>query len=105
VLNDVALRDPITGLPFGGQIETSLGLPLEMRTLAAGAIDFKSGIGPTRSCIAGFLSKQSLIDRGLSEKPAVQFFKKPITLRFGSTGFASSASSLQFAYGMRVYGD
>jgi hypothetical protein len=105
VLNDPALIDPVTGLPFGGQFNLSLSTGFEQRTLAAGATELKLSQGPSRNCIGGLVSKQSLIFMGLTEKQANQFFKNPITLRFGATGSVVSAGFLDYFYGMRVYGD
>jgi hypothetical protein len=105
VLNDPTLIDPNTGLPYGGQMVVSLSTGFERGTLAPGETDLRFSSGPTRSCIGGLVSKQSLIFQGFTEKQANQFFKNPITLRFGSTGSVQSASFLDFFYGMRIFGD
>jgi len=105
VLNDPALIDLATGVPFGGQLTVALSTGSELSTIAPNAIDVRSATGPSRNCIGGLVSKQGLIAQGLTEKQANQFFKNPITVRFGSTGSVQSASFLNFFYGMRIYGD
>jgi hypothetical protein len=104
VLNDPTLIDPVTGQPFGGRMTLPLRLTLESRTLAPGASEFRFS-PTTRSCIGGLVSKQALVDWGLSEKQANQFFKSPITLRFGSRGSTALVSFIDFSYGIRIYGD
>ena len=34
-----------------------------------------------------------------------QIFRKPITLRFGASGFTAMTDYLQYLYGIRIYGD
>ena len=104
VLNDPTLIDPITGQPYGGRMSTRLPLTIESHTVAPFSSEFRFS-PTTRSCVGGLVSKQALIAQGFTEKQATQFFKNPTTLRFGSSGFAASMSFLDFAYGIRMYGD
>jgi hypothetical protein len=60
----------------------------------------------TRSCIAGLLSRRALVaDYGLSEAQAKEFFKKPMTIRFGSRGTVAMSQYTSYFYGIRLYGD
>jgi len=105
VLDDPALIDPTTGLPFGGVLSLGLGTFADSHTLQAGESDFKS-LQMSRSCIGGFVSKRSLIEAfGLSESQATQFFKKPMTLTFGARGTLALTTFADYFYGLRLYGD
>lgn len=105
VLDDPALIDPMTGLPFGGQLTVPLSTYLESRSLAVDERAFKR-MFLTRSCIAGVISKRSLIGNyALTEAQANQFFKKPITVRLGAQGNLSLVSFANYTYGFRLYGD
>jgi hypothetical protein len=105
LLDDPALIDPTTGLPFGGVIELGLSTWNNSHTLQAGEID-NERTTQTRACIAGIMSQRSLIDTyGLTATQAKDFFKKPITLTFGSRGSVSMSIFTQYFYGFRVYGD
>jgi hypothetical protein len=105
VLDDPALLDPATGLPFNGVIESGLNVYRETFTLAAGAMDQKR-MAVSRGCNAGFISKRSLMDDyGLSETLANKFFRQPITITFGLTGSVRSADLMLLTTGVRFYGD
>lgn len=105
VLNDPTLVNPRTGAPYGGKIELSLTTYFEDKMLPAGAYESKTML-LSRNCIGGFVSKQALVQAyGLSEAQAAEFFRKPITLRFGANGSALMTDYLQYLYGIRVYGD
>lgn len=103
VLNDPSLINPVTGEPFGGFIESGANMMFDSRGLdpADGATVVPSH---TRTCIAGHLSRRSLLEQGLSEEQAREVFRKPITLRFGA-GVSVSSANAYSAYGVRVYGD
>jgi hypothetical protein len=42
---------------------------------------------------------------GLTSAQATEFFRRPITLRFGATGGGYSVEYGQYFYGMRIHGD
>lgn len=105
VLDDPALIDPATGLPYNGQLLTGLSTLSKTFTLQDGEQDFERST-ESRACIAGIISKRVLVDSyGLTEAQANQFFNKPMTLTFGSSGTSSMSIFTQYFYGFRVYGD
>jgi hypothetical protein len=105
LLDDPALIDPGTGLPFGGSIDVSLSTWNNRHTLQNGEVDTERST-QTRACIAGIISQRSLVENyGLTAAQAKEFFKKPITLTFGSRGSVSLSTFTQYFYGFRVYGD
>jgi len=105
VLDDPALIDPGTGLPFGGVLSLGLGTFTDFHTLQPAETDFKA-LQMSRSCIAGIISKRVLVDAyGLSDAQATQFFKKPMTLTFGARGTVAMTQFTNYFYGIRLYGD
>lgn len=105
LLDDPALIDPNTGLPFGGVIQLGLTTWSSTHTLQAGEIDNERST-QSRACIAGIISQRALVDNyGLTATQAKDFFKKPITLTFGSRGSVALSTFTQYFYGFRVYGD
>jgi hypothetical protein len=105
VLDDPTLIDPGTGLPFGGVMTLGLGTFTDFHTLQSGETDFKA-YQTSRSCIAGIVSKRSLIEGfGFTEMQANQFFKKPMTITFGARGTFALSSFASYFYGIRLYGD
>jgi hypothetical protein len=105
VLDDPTLLDPTTGLPYGGSITVGLSTFSDSHTLQPGENDTKS-LFMSRSCIAGIVNKRGLVENyGLSETQAKEFFKKPITLRFGARGTVALADYANYFYGFRLYGD
>lgn len=105
VLDDPSLVDKTTGLPFGGAIKLTLGTYGENRSLAPGERAQKQ-LTMTRACVAGLISKSALTQTyGLSEALAKEFFKKPITLRFGASGQTRFVDFATYFYGVRLFGD
>jgi hypothetical protein len=105
VLDDPALINPDTGLPFGGVMTLALSTLTDLHTLQPGETDFKS-YQTSRSCIAGLVSKRSLVEGfGFTETQATQFFKKPMTITFGARGTFALSSFASYFYGIRLYGD
>ncbi len=106
VLDDPALVDPTTGLPFNGQLESGFAASYQdSQSLDPGHTATRR-FSETRVCIGGFLSRQGLVDTfGLTEAQAKQVFHHDITLRFGLRGNASLVSSGFVLYGLRVVGD
>jgi hypothetical protein len=52
------------------------------------------------------VSKRALVQNyGLSETQATQFFKKPMTITFGSRGTVGMSTFANYFYGIRLYGD
>ena len=103
VLNDPALINQGTGLPFNGVIENGSNLASEQETLEAGA-ERNVSVSFTRTCNAGHLTRRGLVDMGLTEAQAREVFRKPITLRFGA-GVNVSWGNAFVQPGFRVFGD
>jgi hypothetical protein len=106
VLDDPALIDPTTGLPFGGQLETGFAATYsDAQSLDPGQRATRR-FSLSRVCINGFLSKSALMEvYGLTEAQAKQVFKRDMTLRFGLRGNAALVSGASVLYGLRVVGD
>jgi hypothetical protein len=105
VLDNPALINPDTGIPFYGQIEVSLPTYNESRTLAVGEVSDKD-MSLSRSCVGGLISRDALMSTyGLTAAQAKEFFEKPISLNFGVRGSVAVVDSLDISYGFRVYGD
>jgi hypothetical protein len=106
VLDDPALIDPTTGLPFGGQLESSFAATYQdSQSLDPGQRSTKR-FSLSRVCISGFLSKSALMEiYGLTEAQAKQVFKRDMTLRFGLRGNATLVAGASVLYGLRVVGD
>lgn len=106
VLDDPALIDPNTGLPFGGSLLTGLTSSERFEVpLAAGQQSFHRD-RDSAVCIAGLISRQSLVDNyGLSDAQARQFFKKPTTLRLNVQGSAQFVGDASLYFGLRIVGD
>lgn len=105
VLDDPALIDPNTGLPFGGGFDQILTSIIDTRTLQPGESASRFDTG-TRACIGGVISRQFLVDAlGLSDAQAREFFRRPITIRVGIAGNAQRLSGAGINLGVRFYGD
>ena len=104
VLNDPALIDPTTGLPFNGRITLPLATYSEFRNMAIGEKEYKQ-LFLSRHCIEG-ISRSALIQAyGLPPAIAADFFSQPIKLTFGVDGEAQLVETAGFYLGVRVYGD
>lgn len=109
VLNDPALIDPVSGLPFNGELfpagALSLSTLLEFRSLDAGEFELKAP-RLARDCTGGLISKRVLTDTyGLTDRQVRDFFRGPLTISFGVRGNISSVTNASFSYGVRLYGD
>lgn len=106
LLSDPSLIDPTTGLPFNGSLLVSFSSLLQDgRFLDVGEQATQRQI-TTRDCLAGTLSKRSLMETyGLTSAQADNFFKNPMTIRFNLNGSASFVDQAQVFYGVRYYGD
>ena len=105
VLDDPALIDPGTGLPFGGSLTLALSTWRNFHSIQPGEFE-QEGSTQSRNCIAGIISKRALVESyGLTDAQATQFFKKAMTLTFGSRGNVSMSDFTSYFYGIRLYGD
>ncbi len=105
VLQDPALIDPTTGLPFDGKISFTFTTNSENRRIVPGDFDSRS-TQLTRSCQGALVSKRALTQiYGLTQSQANSFFNNRITVKIGMSGTARSVESLVHGVGLRLYGD
>lgn len=106
VLDNPALINPQTGLPFGGSLRTGMSAA-EFKSFTLGANEYHSETSrDTAACIAGFLTKRSLVEvYGLTEAQARQVFRKPITIRLNVSGSVRFVQEASLIFGLRVTGD
>ncbi|MEO8161269.1 MAG: hypothetical protein ABI588_07600 [Arenimonas sp.] len=105
VLNDPALIDPNTGLPFNGQFTVSLAGIRHQQTLQP-TESLVARDSNTRACIGGLVSKRALIESyGLSADLAEKFFKKDTLVTMSLNGTAQGVEFSSIIYGLRWYGD
>jgi hypothetical protein len=105
VLADPALINPVTGLPFGGKIDTSLPGIRHQLTLQPNE-SYLGRDDETRACIAGMISKLQLMQTyGLTEAKANEFFKKDTIVTMGISGQAQGVISSSIINNVRWLGD
>ena len=105
VLDDPALVNPATGLPFGGSLSLSLPALNRFGTLQDGDFEVEYEAG-TRTCIGGVLSQRSLVQQwGLTPAQARRFFRRPITIVMGLSGNARLVDGANINFGTRFVGD
>ncbi|NZA25605.1 hypothetical protein H0E84_04355 [Luteimonas sp. SJ-92] len=106
VLDDPTLIDPGTGLPFNGRLTTSVSNTEILEVPLPGGVQISSRERDTATCIAGFVTRQRLVDNyGLTEQQARQFFKRSTTIRMNISGSAQYVDSADMVFGLRVIGD
>jgi len=106
VLDDPALIDPNTGLPFGGSLLTGMTSSERYEVPLAPGQHSLQRDRDSAVCIAGLISRQSLMQNyGLSDAQARQFFRKPTTLRLNIHGSAQFVGDASLYFGLRVVGD
>ena len=104
VLDNPALIDPATGLPFGGQFQVGLTGIRRERSLQPGETQVEREAG-TRACIGGIVSAQMLRGFGLTDAQVTEFFKKDTTITMGMQGQARLVEFANIIYGVRFVGD
>ncbi|KAA2284360.1 hypothetical protein [Arenimonas fontis] len=105
VLDDPTLINPITGLPFGGELELPLSSFAKFASIPDGSYESEQ-LTFTRACIAGLLSRRSLeLSYGLSPAQARDFFREPITIHMDIAGTARMIESASVYFGTRFTGD
>jgi hypothetical protein len=106
VLNDPALIDPTTGLPFGGRLETGMTSSEFYEVPLAPGVEFTQRSRDSAVCIAGFLSKRALVDTyGLTDAQAVAFFQQETVVRMNLAGTVNHVTNANFIFGLRIIGD
>jgi hypothetical protein len=104
VLDNPALIDPNTGLPFGGQFTVGLGGIRDERGLQPGESQVEREAG-TRVCIGGIVSAQMLRGFGLTDAQVTEFFKHDTTITMNMSGNARFVEFANIIYGVRFVGD
>jgi len=106
VLDDPALIDPTTGVPFGGKLTTGMTSSEHFEVpLAPGQQQFERS-RDSAVCIAGLLSRRALVDTyGLTDAQAKQVFKKPITISLNVSGSVRLVDEASLMFGLRIVGD
>jgi len=106
VLDDPALIDPTTGVPFGGKLVTGMTSSEHFETpLAPGQHLFERS-RDSAVCIAGLLSKRALVDTyGLTDAQAKNVFKNPITVSLNVSGSVRLVDEASLMFGLRIVGD
>ncbi len=106
VLDDPALIDPTTGVPFGGSLLTSMSSSEVFQVPLEPGVNFTERTRDSTVCMAGLISKRALIDNyGLTEAQATEFFKKPTTVSLNVTGSARFVNFAGLTMGLRIVGD
>jgi hypothetical protein len=106
VLDDPALIDPTTGVPFGGQLLTSMTSSEIFQVPLEPGVAFTERTRDSTVCMAGLLSKRALVDTyGLTEGQAKEFFKQPTTIRLNVSGSARYVDFAGLTLGLRIVGD
>lgn len=106
VLDDPALINPQTGLPFGGSLLTGMSASERHVAPLAPGMTYVETQRDSATCIAGFVSRRALIDNyGLSAALADEFFKRPTTVRMNVRGNATHLAAARLVFGLRIVGD
>lgn len=106
VLDDPALLDPTTGMPFGGRLTTSMTASELFEVPLPPGMALTARERDSATCVAGFLTRRSLVELwGLTPAHAEAFFDKPTTVRMNLRGSAQYVSGASLVYGLRIVGD
>lgn len=106
VLNDPALIDPTTGVPFGGKLQTGMSSSELFEVPLEAGVAFSERTRDSTVCMAGLISRKALIaNYGLSEAQADDFFAGPITVRLNVRGSVRYVSDANLVFGLRLVGD
>lgn len=106
VLDDPAMIDPMTGVPFGGRLLTSMTSSEFFEVPLGPGMQLFERSRDSAVCIAGFLTRESLVQTyGLTEAQATEFFKQPTTVRMNITGSAQYVQDASLYFGFRIIGD
>jgi hypothetical protein len=105
VLNDPTIIDPVTGLPYNGQMEVYANSSMISASLGTGEQTFQR-TSSTRTCISGYLNRRELVSSwGLTDAQAREFFRKPMTLRLHTVVAARMVLDGHVAVSVRFVGD
>lgn len=105
VLNDPTIIDPVTGLPYNGQMEVYANSSMISAPLGTGEQTYQRA-SSTRTCISGYLNRRELVSSwGLTDAQAREFFRKPMTLRLHTVVAARMVLDGHVAVSVRFVGD
>lgn len=106
VLDDPALIDPNTGVPFNGSLLTSMTSAQRIQTPLAAGMQLTQMTRDSAVCMAGLISRRALVQNyGLTDSQADAFFKQPTTVHLNVSGNSQYISSASFDFGLRIVGD
>lgn len=106
VLNDPALIDPTTGVPFGGVLQTSMTSSETVQQALEAGVTLNERERDSNVCMAGFISHKALIENyGLSPAQADDFMANPMTVKLNITGSTRYISNASMVFGLRIVGD
>ena len=106
VLDDPGLINPVTGLPFGGRLDTGMTSSEFYEVPLAPGSQFTQRSRDSAVCIAGFLNKRALIDTyGLTDAQATAFFQHETLVRMNLSGAVNHVADARFVFGLRIIGD
>lgn len=106
VLDDPALINAQTGLPFGGSLLTGMTSSERIVVPLSPGMAFDELRRDTATCIAGFVSRRGLVGTyGLTEAQADEFFKQPTVVRMNIQGTATRLAYARMVFGLRIVGD
>jgi hypothetical protein len=105
VLNDPALIDPNTGLPFNGKFTVTISTIRDERNLQSGEVHVGRALD-SRVCINGIVSRNSLVNGyGLSAAQAANFFKNDTIITLGMTVRSRHVDDSSVIVSTRIVGD
>ncbi len=106
VLDDPSLVDPTTGLPFAGRLTTSMSASESFQVPLSPGMALDTRERDTATCIAGFLTRRSLIGTwGLTDEQADKFFASETIVRMNLRGSAQYVERASLIFGLRIVGD
>jgi len=106
VLDNPALINPMTGLPFAGRLDTSMTSSEFYEVPLPPGAAFTQRSRDSSVCIAGFLSKRTLVDSfGLTEAQANAFFQEETMVRLNVSGAIDHVTDASLIFGLRIIGD
>lgn len=106
VLDDPALIDASTGLPFGGRLLTGMTSSESFEVPLDPGQQVTERTRDSTVCIAGFLSQRALVNNyGLTEAQAREFFRQRTTVRLNVSGNARHVQFASLIFGFRIVGD
>lgn len=106
VLDDPALINEATGLPFNGSLLTGMTSSERFEVPLDPGQALNTRTRDSTVCIAGFISRKALmLTHGLTDQQAKEFFKKPTVVRLNISGSAQYVGDAQLYFGLRIVGD